>query len=445
MIKQSIIFVSVVLFISCGNPPSADAPVTDGPEVAVYEVKTEEIKQVIEGFGNLSFRRKADVTSAVDGIIKELSVEEGDSVNTEQILASLYNIQLVIRKKQAEADLLSAQSALDLSENQYREGRLNTESRIIAIEKSELNLKQKKLELEHQRRLLTNKKELLAIGGISNDEIKTMELTFSALETEVKLLEKDMEMQRIGFRDKDISLFGYRVPDDDSKKRKLLIDINSLSLKSEQRVAEARVKSAETEMESAQELLNETILTSPFEGIVGARYMEAGERMKSDSKLFTIFDSSKVDLVFTVPEKIGVLLSPGQEVKLKIDAVENREFSARIRQISPTIDTRSGNISIKAELNNDEGLFRPGMFSRFILTYGSFRTVIRIPAETLVQKDGGRGLVFKVSGERAYPVNITIKQEGGGMVETDNGLEDGDIIIINPSPLLQEGDIIHVQ
>lgn len=443
----NLLFITTSLFsVSCTANDAGTAESTAAPKtVAVYKITEEEIRREIEGFGNLSFRRKADITSAVDGTIKDIRVEEGDTVNEGRVIALLYNIQLNIRKEQAEAALISAESAHELAETQYREGRLQVESRLISIEKSELNLSQKELELEHQRGLLENKKELLSIGGTTEEEAAAMELAFKALETEVEILRKDLQIQRIGFRDEDILSCGYNLPAGSDERKRILIDINSLTLKSELKVAEARVKSASTELESAQALLDETRLSSPLDGIVGAKYMERGERIKTDGKLFTIFDSSKVDLVFAVPEEIGVMLSPGQTVKLSLDAVRERNFSAVIRQISPTIDTRSGNITVKAELDNDEDLFRPGMFSRFSLTYGPPRKVTRIPVEALVRKDGSRGLVMKAEGGRAYPMSIVIDSENNGMHELVSGIGDGELIILNPSPLLQEGDRIDVR
>ena len=448
MFKRFIYMLALLVFLcSCKNDsdelPTSETAATRGVEI--YQLKQEEVSRVIEGFGNLSFRRKADITSAVDGTIKALPVEEGDCVTENQPIASFYNIQLEIRHDRARADLFSAEAAYELASTRYNEGRLQIESSLLSIEKSELNLQQKLLELEHQRELLNNKRELYRIGGTTEEELSSMELSFSALETEILILEKDIEIKRIGFRDKDIMEYGYTVPSNPAKRLKLLIDLNSLSLQSERKAAEAELKSAETEVRSAEALLSETRMLSPMNGIIGAKYMEVGERIRTDGKLFTIFDSSEVDLIFGVPEEIGVMLEPGQSVDLNLDAVKDRSFSAVIRTISPTIDTKSGNITIKAGLGNEEGLFRPGMFSRFTLTYGLPRNVIRLPANAFLRLDGKRALVLLVKSGRVFPKSIVVEAESGGMHELVTGLEEGDQIILDPSPLLKEGDPVYAR
>ncbi|HAK46235.1 MAG TPA: hypothetical protein DCO79_10010 [Spirochaeta sp.] len=446
LIKTIISVSAVLLIISCERASTSVQLEDSGVRsVNTLKLNMKEVRQQIDGFGNLSFRKKTDVTSAVDGIISELFLEEGESVAEDQSLASLHNIQLEIRLQQAEAALFSAESAHELAETSYHEGRLQVESRLLSIEKSELNLIQKELELEHQKGLLENQKELFSIGGSTEEELAAMELSFSALETEVKILRKDIEIQKIGFRDSDIRSFGYRVPDSEDRRRELLLDINSLTLKSEVKVAQAKVRSADTELDSAKALLSEAEITSPITGIVGARYMEEGERASADDKLYTIFESTEVDLVFSVPEEIGVLLEPGQVVKLSMDAVAEREYSAVVSRISPTIDTRSGNITVRAELDNNEGLFRPGMFSRFSLTYGSPKQVLTIPDAALTERDGNNAGVILVRSGRAYPVRIEIGDKTDGGWELVSGLDEGSEVVLDPSPLIREGDPLNVR
>ncbi len=442
-----ILSIITAVFSCCSNPETGNTENSTQPagSVEAYRLESEQIRPNFEGFGNLSFRRKVDITSAIEGTIKQLSAEEGDKVSEGQTLAVLNNIQLDIRTDHARAALFSAEAAYELAVTRYKEGRLQTESSLISIEKSELNLTQKLQELEHRQGLLANERKLFSIGGTTEESLASMELSFSALETEIGILRKDIQIKKIGFRDQDIIEYGYALPEKREQREKILIDINSLTLKSGMMAAEAELRAAETELQSAEALMNETVILSPISGIVGARYMETGERVRADDKLFTVFDSSEAELIFGVPEEIGVLLTPGQPVELSLDALKGRIFSAVIRKISPVIDAGSGNITVKAKLKDDDEIFRPGMFSRFSLQYGEFSEVIRLPAESLVRLDGSRGLVFSIINGRVYPRNVTVKTVSGGMHELTEGLEAGDSVVLNPSILLKEGDKVDVR
>ncbi|MBN2049763.1 MAG: efflux RND transporter periplasmic adaptor subunit [Spirochaetales bacterium] len=433
-----------ILFSGCPSP-SPETGKEETRTVEVFEVQTVEVQGELEGFGNLSFRSKADITAAVEGTIMKLYRDEGDRVLRGQTLAELGNLQLLIRREQAEASLVSARAALEQAAAEYKEGTLYLESRLLSLEKSVLLVEQKGKELEHQRRVLENKRELYAIGGLPEEEMSSLELSYSSSTTELEALQKDIAMQRIGFRDEDILSFGLSIPADPESRKKVLQDINTRTLLSQVHVAEAGVRSAATELDSVEALIKEMHLKAPMDGIIGARFKEPGERVSADTKVFTIFDASNVDFIIPVPEEIGVYLLPGQSVDVSIDALPQGRYKAAIRQISPLVDSQSGNITVKAALENTEDMFLPGMFARFHLTYGMPRSILIIPVETLAQRNGENALVFQVLNKRIYPKQITIFEHTNGMVEVTGGLAGGETIVLQPSPLLQEGEEVNVR
>ena len=250
----------IVLLVSSAVSCSGDAGDPGGREpppvsVSSYTLRAEKVQASLEGFGNLSFRQKADITSAINGRIREIRHDEGDRVTEGTVLAEVFNIQYRIAAMQAEAALESAKASLNLAETRYREGRLQVERRLIELEKIALDLRQKEAELEYQRRQLQNKKRLNELGGVTEAEICSMQLSCSALEAETNSIEKDLEIGKIGFRDRDITEYGHSPPSDPERRKEILIELNSSTLKSEMEAAEARVKSAETDFMSAEALI----------------------------------------------------------------------------------------------------------------------------------------------------------------------------------------------
>ena len=449
-----VILIIIMLGVfSCTDTESAESCRDIQLTVTTAHVTEKEVRSEIKGFGNLTYRRKADITTAVDGVIKYIHVHEGEYVETGQLLAETDNIQLEIRKKKAEAALFSAEEEYSLASVRCREGKMAVESRMLELAKSEINLIRKEEELTYQKSRLDNKKELMSIGGITEEEIRGIELTLRGLETEASLLQKDIQILSLGFRDRDIRAAGLALPDSPEERNRMLIDINTASLKSELSAAGARVRSAATELESAEQLLSETRIVSPICGIIGAGYAEEGERIKADARLFTVFDSSEMDLLFTVPENVGVMLRIGEEVSFSPDALSGTKFTAVIRQISPTVDSSSGSIAVRASIDNANRLFRPGMFSRFSLSYGEVHRAVLIPADALIRRDADRGEVYRLRESRIYPAEVTIISEREGNLEIEQaaaggsaaGLTPGDIIITAPSPLLQEGDKVNAR
>ncbi len=442
--KQIVIPIVIICLFSC-TKEEVLLETEQKVQVNIHKVELQEITPDLNSFGSISFRSKADVTSAVDGTISRIRVEEGDYVYKGTELAILSNIQLQIREEQTLSSIKSSEAALELSETKLLEGKLQIEARLLSIEKSELNLLQKEKEQEQLAKTLENKKELFNIGGITEEELTSMELNYSASETNLMSLKKDISIQKVGFRDSDIQAYGYDIPDTEEKRIEILKNINTRTLLAEVNVAKSRVESAMTEFHSAQALNMELSVKAPISGIIGAKYMELGERAKADTKIFTIFDSSEVDISFPVPESKGILLNAGLPVEATVDSLENRIFTANIRQISPMVDPQSGNITVKASMQNEDEIFRPGMFTRVRIKYGETRKTILIPETCIAQKKNKTAVLFLIVNSRIFRKDVELGEEKNGMVEILVGLKKGDLVIDSPSPLLREGEQVDIK
>ncbi|WP_028975360.1 efflux RND transporter periplasmic adaptor subunit [Spirochaeta cellobiosiphila] len=446
MKKKCLYFFSLLMYISCSdaNEKIPDANTVVKTQVSTIKTVEKEIIPTLTSFGSISFRSKADITSTVDGTLTKILVEEGDVVKKGQLLATLSNIQLKIRKDQAQSSLESAKSAVELAETKLYEGKLQIESRLVSLEKSQLQLKQKEREFEQIGKNLANQKELFAIGGATEEDIISLELSYSASETELLGLRKDLSIQMVGLRDEDILNYGYSVPEDQDTRIEILKDINTRTLLAELNVSKSQLNTAKTELQSAIELMQELNLKAPIDGIVGAKYLELGERVKADTKVFTVFDSTMVDISFPVPENKGILLTKGLKVEAVVDALDNSKYEASIRQISPMIDPQSGNITIKASLSNREGLFKPGMFSRVKVEYGNKRKAILVPESSIVQKKENNAVIFLTVNNHVFKKQVVLGEEFNGNIEIIDGIKKGDLIIDNPSPLLREGEEVEI-
>lgn len=443
--KKVVTIITLFLLFACKKEEVISIDNAKKSIVETIKVDLKDITPEIDSFGSISFRSKADVTSTVDGTISKIFVEEGDSVIKDQTLATLSNIQLEIRKQQALSALESAKAAYQLSETKLREGKMQIEARLLTIEKLEIQLEQKKKEQAQLIKTLENKKELFKVGGISEEELNSLELNYSASETTIISLEKDIIIQKVGFRDKDIIINGYSIPNSKEERTEILKDINTKTLFAELNVAKSRVDTANTELKSAQALIDELTLKAPITGIIGAKYLELGERAKADTKVFTIFDSNEVDISFPVPESKGILLTRGLTVNAIVDSLNNKEFKAKIRQVSPMVDPKSGNITIKADMPNSKGLFKPGMFTRVNVKYGETRKAILIPETAIAQKQNNTGTIFLVVNSRVFKKEVDLGEESNGLIEVIEGLKKGDNVIDSPSPLLREGEQVEIK
>jgi HlyD family secretion protein len=431
-------FLLPLLVLGCGRERGV-AVADEAPGVETVVLEEKRVARRIECFGTIVFNKKVDVTSSIAGTVGALDVKEGQSVKAGQHLARLQNIQLELQLGQAQSRIDSARASLELSRAKLWEGEIDVEGRMISIEKSEAELAQKLLELGEAERSLSNKEELFAIGGVSEETIAGLRVQVSAARNECESLRKDIRILRIGLRPEDLASRGLRPSPDEKERTRQLIELNTQTLRAEVAVAEASLVSAERERKAAEAMVAELEIKAPAAGIIGGKYVERGEYVPEETKLFTVIDTSSVYAALTVQESEMPLLREGQDVELSIDALQARELRGRLESISPMADPQTGAFTVKAALPNRSGALKPGMFVRASIAYRAPVLAVLLPERCILQKKGSGAKVVAVVNGRAFMKDVTLGGEEDGAYVVERGLKAGEVLVLSPSPALREG------
>ncbi len=165
-------------------------------------------------------------------------------------------------------------------------------------------------------------------------------------------------------------------------KNKLVSDSAYDETKAAYDVAKAQLKSAEHQVEmssaslaSAQDALDKTTIVSPLAGTVSKLNSEVGERVvgtatMAGTEVMTIADLDTMEARVDIGETDVVLIKPGQNVRLDVDAFKDRKFTGTVTEIANSSKTSSSYSSgssqeatkfeVKIRIKDREA-FRPGM------------------------------------------------------------------------------------
>lgn len=441
--KVKILFILLVL-LGCDKSQYNNVEEDYIHRVRSVEAVSETITPTLHSFGSLSFEHKADKTATVEGTIDQILVEEGDAVYKGQLLMVLKNVQLEIQKEKALTALYTAQTELQLAQSNLLDAELNMKSRFLEAEKNLLELQEQFTQLEIQEKDLEDKQRIFEAGGLTQEAMEKLQRDLDVAYTQYEIAEKNREILLIGLRDEDLIAHGYDVPQDQTERLNLLIHLNTLTIQAKQAVAESRVYTAEQEISSINQLLDELHIRSPIAGVVGARYLEEGERAKEGDKLLTIFNTDNVYVVFPIQESDLRNIHEGQKAFITIDSLGSDTVEGSIHQISPTIDPQSGNIIVKAILNNSDGIMKPGMFSRVDIVYDIPQDIIVIPDSALARKEQNSGVVLVINNGRVLYRDIELGEPREDYYPVMDGLSEGQLLVDSPSPILKEGDQVEI-
>jgi len=420
---------------STRRPLSAE----EGPAaVRIAPVSVKETREELKGFGSLSFLKKFELVSPVDGILETLNFREGDSIGRGDIVGILSNPQLTLAARRAEDACSQARSALDLAAARLKDGEFGAEARLLDCEKSGEELAQARRVLEEEKRKSQNRELLYEAGGMSDEAMREERFRIAAAETQLALMEKELEIRRIGLRPEDLAAAGIPVPLEKDELAKALIRMAVSALRAEAAAARANLEAASREMESCLLMESELRIRSPGAGIVGARYVEEGERLKRDDRVLTILDTDSLYAIIPVPESDASRLKKGMNARVVSGGDE--DYEGLVDLVSPQADNQSFTFLVRILLKTGKGSpLKPGMFARVTIPLDYSRKINVIPETALAAKRENSGKVFTVHNSVLSERNVVLGTLLGDEREIISGLSPGEVVVLGPGPLLREG------
>jgi RND family efflux transporter MFP subunit len=440
--KQILYLVLCLSFCSCSGQgkPAAEDKIRQVQGAAALR---RELPNEINGFGTLSFLAKIDIAAPQEGSVKKLFFREGDPVSRGATVAVLENPHLELAVGRAENTRTQAGAARDLARSRLLEGEFQAEAQLLSIGKAEAELVQARRVWEEENRKHQDQEALFEAGGLSEEAIVQARFSLESQWEQIGLMERELDIRRVGCRDQDLAAAGLPVPWKAEERFRALLALLTASLRAELKAAEAQLEAAEKELESARIARAELRIRSPASGVLGARYFEEGERVKREDKLLTLMDTASLYAVFPVPETEALRLEKGMKARVIPDGTgETRE--GELDLVYPQADSQSFSFLVRVLLRNEGGLgsLKPGMFARVQVILGPPRPALLIPESSLVFKKDREGRVFVIAGDRLSERTVGLGLSLGKDREILSGLSAGEVVVLKPEGDLREGTYV---
>lgn len=189
--------------------------------------------------------------------------------------------------------------------------------------------------------------------------------------------------------------------------------------------------------------LQDTRVSAPFTGMVGARQISPGQVISRNSVLTWLVDLDTVKVEFDVPERYLGQVAAGQKIAFAVDAFPAERFEGEVYFISPQLGVARGTALVKARIPNPDHKLRGGMFARLALTLQLRAAAIVVP-EPALMSDGDRVSVFVMDENKVAqirPVKVGLRL--AGRVEIVEGLKPGEQVIVEGIQKLYPGATVH--
>jgi cobalt-zinc-cadmium efflux system membrane fusion protein len=121
----------------------------------------------------------------------------------------------------------------------------------------------------------------------------------------------------------------------------------------------------------------------------------------------------------------------------RVKAFAEREFPGKVGLVSSTMDPKSRTVKVRVDVDNPDGLLRPGMFAQIDLLLSGPGTVTAVPRAAVLEDDGRFFIFQHHDGEYFVRRPVTVGRRWGDWIEIKAGVATGKRVAADGSFLLK--------
>ena len=241
----------------------------------------------------------APINIRVAGYIQDVRFREHQYVHKGDTLLLLDDREYKIRVKEAEAALLDAEGSKDVLHSGIQTTQAN-----IAVQ--EANIAEAKARLWQSEQDYHRYARLLQDESVAPQQFEQVKATFEAAQARYDAL---------------------------VQQREAVVSQHTEATK-RQTSADANILRQEAALDIARLNLSYTVITAPYDGYMGRRTLEPGQYVSAGQTLSYIVRSRDKWITANYRETQIANIYIGQEVRIRVDAIEGRTFTGRVSAIS---------------------------------------------------------------------------------------------------------------
>lgn len=226
---------------------------------------------------------------------------------------------------------------------------------------------------------------------------------------------------------------------------------------------EAALAAAKSAVVEGEEAIKNMFIFAPFDGTVITKDAEQGESImpggmgvgSGRGSVITLANLNELEVDTDVKEDFLGQLRKGQPAQVVVDAVPDRRYKGRLREIIPMGDRTRGIVKVKVSILDADGRLFPDLAATVNFLPDSAGTeeganqALKkgvFASSAAVRTEGEEKFVWVLEGELVR--RTTIQTEGephDGLVEVKNGLIGGERVVVSPPAGLKDGDRVKTE
>lgn len=434
LIVLSILAVGSISTVGCGSRTNSATANNSNSEPQIVDVTTVQativpIPTYIEATGNLTSDAQTDVAPAVSGKIVEVNFDIGSYVQQGSVLLRLDPRDALLRLEQARAQVEQQRQAIQQAEANAEQALANvrqTQARLGVKDgetfqiKDFSQVKSITAQLELAEKELRRAERLLETGDVSKSIYDQRKSQRDAL---IGQLDEARSNAAVAIRAIDTAKAAYE------------------TARAAVGGARAALATSQTQIDQAQKAVSDTSVLAPISGYVAERTADVGEFISPNTpnaKIATIVRTSTLRVRIDVSEQDIAKVATGQGVSVQTSAWPERNFAGVVVRIAPSLNATARTLTVEAEIQNVDGLLKPGQFATVRITQSKPEPAVMIPVRA-VKTVGDANSVFVVKDGIAREQFVQLGLLENDMIQVKSGVVEGEQVVVSDLSQLTDG------
>lgn len=220
--------------------------------------------------------------------------------------------------------------------------------------------------------------------------------------------------------------------------RQTSLRTNQLVSASDYDSAEAAWKQAVANADAVRATIEKKTLRAPFAGQLGLRQVNLGQYLDAGKPIVSLQALNPVYADFSLPQQELGQLKTGMHVRITTDTYPDRKFDGTLLAINPDLDATTRSVALRATFDNPDQALRPGMFAKVEVLLPAEKSVLVIPATSVLSAPYGDSVYVIESGAEkpGEKAKLTVRQQfvrtgeaRGDLITIESGLKPGERIV----------------
>ena len=195
--------------------------------------------------------------------------------------------------------------------------------------------------------------------------------------------------------------------------------------------ADRQVTKAENTLHYYQQLLADTRITAPFDGLVVRRARDPGTMVVPGSEILQVISTDQIWVSAWVDETAMAAVAVGQPARVVFRSEPNKSYRGTVTRMAPLADRETREFLVDVTVKELPKAWAEGQRAEVYIRTASKDQALQAPQAAIVWQKGKPGLFINKAGHAAWRnVELGLRSKHGGqMVEISKGLDAGESVI----------------